>query len=67
MSLKKPVAGEGGGSTNDGFFHPRWDHFAEWNPGGRTLVAYTDGHAKSEMARGRYDAVLFAGAPCWGQ
>ncbi|MDR3692486.1 MAG: prepilin-type N-terminal cleavage/methylation domain-containing protein [Fimbriimonas sp.] len=52
--------------TNDGFFNPTTDQFAEWHDG-KTAVVFVDGHAKTTRAQSHF-ALTLTGQPigsCW--
>ena len=49
--------------TNDGFFHPQFDHFAFRHAGGAALL-FVDGHAKVTKAN-LQRAVDGGDKPCW--
>jgi prepilin-type N-terminal cleavage/methylation domain-containing protein len=52
--------------TNDGFFNPEVDHFAEWHSGGTALL-FVDSHAKVTRATSRAKEILWGdlNTPCW--
>lgn len=57
------VGGDRG--TNDGFFHPSLDAFAEWHTGG-TAILFVDSHAKVRHARDQFAAIVYGGPTlCW--
>lgn len=63
--------GTGGGlfgssGTNDGFFNPETDDFAEWHSGG-TAVLFVDGHAKVTKAHDRFREIVWGdpAVSCW--
>jgi prepilin-type N-terminal cleavage/methylation domain-containing protein len=49
--------------TNDGFFNPQFDHFAQWHMGGTALL-FVDTHAKVTRQR-LLEAVHGGPAFCW--
>jgi len=52
--------------TNDGFFNPVNDEFAEWH-NGLTAILYIDGHADTVRAQSNRQAIVWGSVnmPCW--
>lgn len=65
MLLGEEASGGDGANngTNDGFFHPTFDHFAFRHAGGTSLL-FTDSHAKVQKAR-LIQAINGGDQACW--